>query len=320
MADYTKDFKKEAVLIYLSERENNPEREALNRALDRLQARPGRRVPRLETLQRWIVNPNFQPTQLRLPPPLPLPLAPQPVPQLPLPLVRQPLAPLLQLAQQEGTIRLFEARDDIGGRTPYDMIQAYGKYKRQDLFDLISEEKIDLSEFDAAGKTLFHLCAEKGQLRESRMLLERGSALTEAIYEASDDSVKALLFDYHPGVGEETIYEYCHRRPATRQRITNPDYLNHIKKFCYDQADTTDAESSAPEFTSEEELDSDGQKAHRVFREEKIAAYNDTGDEDSKSHICLLAYRGMHFSPATAYKTKASREKVKQDHHPKSTT
>lgn len=204
---------------------------------------------------------------------------------------------------------LFVKVPECKGLTLYGYLKKHGKYRRFALLDLVSIGAVRQSEQDEKGRCLLDCVAEDDDLESVKSLLLLGVPLTPYAY-ACNEAMKSHFFDYRPGRGELTIQQFI------QARRLNEDRKQKLRALFYDQAETTDAESSEAVETDDEYLTREQEDLYKTQQEACVNAFNQ--GNTSKAPL-LVAYRGVHFSTSHFKKVKTRQRVIDTRHEPHTT-
>ncbi|MCR9191974.1 MAG: hypothetical protein NXI01_04870 [Gammaproteobacteria bacterium] len=210
-------------------------------------------------------------------------------------------------------IPLFSKLATLKYKTLFEHINRYRKLRTWTLEALIEADAINLEEQNESGLTLVQLYITQNNIDQVRMLLVHGVRLKKEDLSSDTEEEMKIFLNYRPGSDESSIIEFCSKR------YRSADYLMRVKALVLDAADTTDNESSDAESFSRASLSSAEQKKLGNYRDKKLKEYNKNPEKNPASnHLCLVAARGVHFSPRY-FKPKATK-KVKAEKNLSHTT
>ncbi len=208
-------------------------------------------------------------------------------------------------------VPLFKPLNELKNKTLFEYLVKFGKLKKWTLKDFIKANAVDLEEKNGEFLTLVQLFIKKNDVLKVRMLLFLGAKLSESDLAFAEGREIKKFLKYRPGSDECSIFEFCSKRHR------ESDYLHNARALLRDQADTTDNTSSDVESMSSDSLSEEEEIKLNDFRTKNIKKYNKKHSEFLQDNqLCLVAARGVHFSPK--YFTEEACEKVKKhkrEHH-----
>ena len=211
-------------------------------------------------------------------------------------------------------IHLFERFKRLKNHSLSEHLRENIKIKHLTLKDLHQAGAIDIEEINERGYTLLQSEIQANNLHKVRELLSMGALLAkEDLKLATDAEIKAFL-KYRPGTKQPSILEFCSKKH-------HENYLEKLDALLFDQEHSSDEESSDAESFSSESLDDKDTRRLNRFRDKHLDLYNDSSEDVSdNSPLCLVAARGVHFTPKYFKKHRGDLEQVKDNRHIPHTT
>ncbi|MFA5959013.1 MAG: hypothetical protein WC785_00675 [Tatlockia sp.] len=210
-----------------------------------------------------------------------------------------------KLKKGHSQIPLFKSIKELKNRSLFEHLKKYRKLKKWTLKDFVKAGAVDLEETNDKGQTLLQIFIIKNDLANLIMLLQHEVFLSKKDYrlaKKNDANEITEFLDYRPGDNEISIFEFC----STISR--DETYKKDLNALIFDQADTTEDESSEAEDIDTLNLSYSTQKKINALRKSELKKYNQKQEDNGT--LCLVAARGIHFSP-TYFKTEAI-EQIKQ--------
>jgi hypothetical protein len=209
-------------------------------------------------------------------------------------------------------ISLFQPLPELKNKSLFIHLKDYGKLKGWTLNDFIKIGTVDLHEENEEGYTLAQLFIINDDLPNLIRLLKHEIMLSieDCLLAKENDATRIINFlNYRPGKDEVSIFEFC-------SSPRDENYLSNLDAIIYDEADTTDEESSEAEDNEYFELSLKEQCRVNDLRNKELKNFNKK-QEDNDS-LCLVAARGVHFSPK--YFSKEAVENIKETRNERHTT
>lgn len=191
---------------------------------------------------------------------------------------------------------LFKARKACKGKSLYEHLKKYRKFKKWTLEDFAAAGAIDYEAEDSQGYTLIKRLIIDQDIENLKKLLLHGVKLKHEDYVLAKGEMRKF-FDYRPGKNQPSIFEFCSKE------IRKKDYINRLRAIIYDQADTTEDDSSEADAFSADDFSDGEEDEFKKLRRKKLR-------ETDQSSLRLVAARGVHFSPKHFKSTQI--QKVKQ--------
>lgn len=211
-------------------------------------------------------------------------------------------------------IPLFKKFKRLNNSSLSEHLKENNKIKYLTLEDLHEAGAIDIEEKNKQGYTLLQSGIQSNNLDDVRKLLSMGAVLAkEDLKLAADAEIKVFL-KYRPGTKQPSILEFCSKR-------RRDNYLEKLDALLFDQENSSGEESSDAESFSSESLDETDTRRLERFRTKHLKVYNDSSEDGSDdSPLCLVAARGVHFTPKYFKKREGDLEQVKNNRHAPHTT
>lgn len=188
-------------------------------------------------------------------------------------------------------ISLFKPMPELKNKTLFEHFEKYKKLKGLTLEDLINAKAINVDEKNHEGLKLIQVYVKTGDIHKVKMLLPLGVPLRETDLHLTDNEEMQHFLNYQPGSNEPSILKFCSKRQ-------HADYIEKVQAILLDEANTSEEESSEAESWSSDSLDEEEQEELDAFRQSNLKKYNQNPDKYlSNNRLCLLAARGVHFSP-----------------------
>ena len=190
-----------------------------------------------------------------------------------------------EIAKGSPRVPLFELMPEIGGRSLFEQLRIYKKYRNWTLEDFLEGDAIDLNELDVNHHRLMFLFIENGDEDSVKALLRNGDSVHEDEYHLAE--AKSNIFDllnYRPGKHKPSIYEFTNRHHGH-------GYLQKIKMLLLDEAETTDNESSDEYFERFDIPDPPDSCYNELTANTLVDNFNHTGQSE---HLAVVEYRGFH--------------------------
>ncbi|MDX2345349.1 MAG: hypothetical protein QNK11_00545 [Legionella sp.] len=197
-----------------------------------------------------------------------------------------------KIASGYAVIPLFEKFPQLKNKTLFQYFSDHTKIKGWTLPDLIALKAVNLLEKNEHNHTLIQVFIIAGNINKVRELLTLGVRLKGTDLALAEINTMKAFLAYRPGHGEPSVFEFCSKRARP------VDYLDQLNALILDEADTTDEESSDAVMIEPVALSVVEQSALLRLRRQKLAAHHAAADgEGVDKQLCLVAARGVHFSP-----------------------